>query len=76
MQSTIISQFLGFIYFEKFWINGINFVGNLFESSAIIKPGIKVKEDLHLLESKKFQWIQLMNALGAFWNKSIKENKT
>ena len=57
-------------------MNGINFVGNLFESSAIIKPGIKVKEDLHLLESKKFQWIQLMNALGACWNKSIKENKT
>ena len=31
----------------------INFVGNLFESSGYIKPWVKIKGNLHLLESSE-----------------------
>ena len=76
--STITSQFLWLnknikidknvsICFEEFPINGLNFVGNLFESSGKIEPWVKIKGDLHLLESKNFQLMQLMNALGTSW---------
>ena len=35
--------------------NGLIFVENLFESSGNIKSWVNIKEDFHLLESKKFQ---------------------
>ena len=63
------------IYFEEFPINGLNFVGNLFESSGNIKLWVEIKDDFHLLESEKFQWMQLVNALGTSWKTSIKEEK-
>lgn len=46
-----------------------NIVGNLIESNRNIKLRIKIKEDFHLLKSKKFQWIHLINALGTSWKK-------
>ena len=51
--------------FSGIAINGLTFVGNLLESSGKIKPMIKIKDDFHLLGSKKSQWMQLINALGA-----------
>ena len=42
--------------------NGLNFVGNLFESRGNIKSLVNIKEDFHLLESKKFQRMQSINA--------------
>ena len=83
--STITFQFLWFnknfkidkkcIYFEKFSINGLSFVGNLIKSSGNIKPWVNIKKDFHLLESWKIPWMQLKNALGASWKKSIEEEK-
>ena len=52
-----------------------NIVGNLIESNRNIKLRIKIKEDFHLLKSKKFQWIHLINALGTSWKKPVKEEK-
>ena len=62
--SKITSQFIWFnkniridekcIYFEQLSINGLNFVGNLFEKSRNIKLWVKIKEGFYLLESKKF----------------------
>ena len=57
------------VYFEEFLINGLDCVRNLFESSGNMKPWIKVKEDFYLSESSKFQWLQLINALGTSWKK-------
>ena len=34
-------------------MNGINFVGNLYESSGNIKSWVKIKGNLHLLESSE-----------------------
>ena len=55
------------IYFEEFPIKQLNFVENLFKSSNKIEPWFKIKEDLHLLESKNFQLMQLLHALGTSW---------
>ena len=55
--------------------NGLNLEGDLFESSQNIKPRVKTKEVFHLLESKKFQKMKLINAVGTSWKKSIKEEK-
>ena len=52
-----------------------NIVGNLIESNRNIKLRIKIKEDFHLLKSKKFQWIPLINALGTSWKKPVKEEQ-
>ena len=41
-------------YFEKFWRNRLNFVGNLFESRGNIKPWVKIKEDFIYWNLKKF----------------------
>ena len=81
--SIITSQFLWFnknfkidgkcIYFDEFSINGLNFIENLFKSSENLKMWVKIKEDFHLLEYKKLQQMQLINALGTSWKKSIKE---
>ena len=82
--STITSQFLWFnknikiaknvsIYFEEFPIKRLKFVENLFKSSNKIEPWFKIKEDLHLLESKNFQLMQLLHALGTSWKQSVKE---
>ena len=38
---------------RNFSMNGINFVGNLFESSGNLKPWVKIKGNLHLLESSE-----------------------
>ena len=35
-----------------------------------MKPQVKIKEDFHLLESKTFQWMQLINTSGTSWKKS------
>ena len=43
---------------DLFWgvlINWLNFVESFFKSSVNIKPWVKIKEDFHLLESKRFQ---------------------
>ena len=37
--------------------------GSSLESSKNIKPWVKI-EDVHSLEFKKIQWIQLINVLG------------
>ena len=70
--STITSQFLYFnkhikidgkyIYFEELSKDALNFVGNLSEKSGNIKPWVKIKEH-YLLKPRKFQWMQLTNAL-------------
>lgn len=45
------------IYLEELSKNRSNFVGNLFGSSGNIKPWVKFKDKLCLLESRKFQWM-------------------
>ena len=61
-----------YIYFEELLMNGIKFVGNLFESCGNLKLWVKIK-DFHSLESKIFQWMQLIYALGTSWKKSIEK---
>ena len=55
--------------------NRLNFVENLFENSGNVKMWDKIKKDFHLSESKKIQWMKLINASCANWKKSIKEEQ-
>ena len=70
--SVVTSQFLWFgrdikiyekcIYFKELSKKGVSFVGNLFGSDGNIKPQVTTKEVFYLLEPRKFQWMQLINA--------------
>ena len=71
LPSAITSQFLWFnkyiigdrkcIYFKDFSKKGLNFVGKLFDLEGKLKNWTAIKNKYHLLESKSFQWMQLVD---------------
>ena len=86
LHSTITSQFLWLnkyikvdekcIYFRYFSKNGLNFVGQLFDLEGELKNWAAINNEYHLLESKSFQWMQLIDALKTPWKQSIREQNT
>ena len=85
LPSTIISQFLWFnknlkedgkcIYFRDCSKKGLNFVGQLFDFEGKLKNRT-IKNEHDLLESKSFQWVQLVDALKTPYEQSIREQNT
>ena len=86
LPSTITSQFLWFnkyikvdrkcIYFRDFSKKGLNFVGQLFDLEGKLKNWTPIKNEYHLLESKSFQWMQLVDTLETTCKQSIREQNT
>ena len=64
------------MYFREFSKKGLDFVGQLFALEGKLKGGIAIKNECHLLESKSFQWMQLVDAFETSWKQSIREQNT
>ena len=81
LPSKITSQFLWFsiyikvdrkcIYFRDFSKKGLNFVRQLFELKGKLKNWIEIKDKYHALESKRYQWRKLVDALETPWKQAI-----
>ena len=61
---------------EVFQKKGLNFVGQLFGFEEKLKNWTTIKNEYHLLESKSFQWVQLVDTLKRPWKQSIREQNT
>ena len=61
---------------QRFFEKGLNFEGQLFDLEGKLKNWTAIKNVYHLLESKSFQWMQLVAALNTIWKHSISEQNT
>ena len=57
-------------------LQGLNFVGQLFDLEGELKKWTAIANEYHLLESKSFQWMQLVDALETPWKRSIRKQNT
>ena len=81
LPSSIASQFLWLnkdiqidnkcVIFSNFSKNGINFVGQLFDSDGKLHCWEFLKEKYLLSQNMKFKWFQLTHALPREWKKAI-----
>ena len=81
LSSSIVSQFLWLnkdikidnkhVIFSNFSKNGINFVGQLFDSDWKLHCWEFLKEKYILSQNMKFQWFQLIHALLREWKEAI-----
>ena len=79
--SSIASQFLWLnkdikidnkcVIFSNFSKNGINFVGQLFDSDEKLHCSEFLKEKYLLSQNMKFKWFQLIHALPRVWKESV-----
>ena len=81
LPSSIASQFLWLnkdiqidnkcVIFSNFSKNGINFVGQLFDSDGKLHCWEFLKEKYLLSQNMKFKWFQLTHALPREWKEAI-----
>ena len=72
LPSAITSQFLCFNFKKK----GLNFVGQLFDFERKLKSWTAIKNEHHLIESKSFHCMQLVDALETPWKRSTRGQNT
>ena len=80
LPSSIASQFLWLnkdikidnkcVIFSNFSKNGINFVGQLFDSDGNLQCWEFLKEKYLFLKNRKLKWFQLIHALSREWKKA------
>ena len=61
---------------QRFLKKGLNFVGQLCDLEGKLKNWTVIRNEYHLLESKNFRWMQLVDALKTPWKQSIREQNT
>ena len=85
LPSMILSEFIWFnsnikvdskpMHFSFFSDKNLNFIGQLFNDNRKIKPWEDTKIELHLKDTQKTYWLQIIDALIKSWKDTILSDK-